>query len=297
MPLFVLLIGASPASAAENTEPPTLVGVSIAPSSVNVTSSPQSVTVTAHIADGSSGVRFANVVFFSPKGHQGENVDFVLVSGSDTNGVYEASVPFPQFIEQGAWTAVIRLSDYDGNVAEFDHTQLETEGFPATVNVEDPSEEGEPEEGEPLVRRAVVPALVALPDAEPVPLPFSGADLASTSLVASASGAVRIDVSAPAGESCTGSVTLRTIGDNATLRRLGRHGPAILTLAVGSFTVREGHLTTVELRLTAKGRTLLERTHVLRTRAIIVTRNSAGVTDTSEAILTLRLPKARRRHN
>jgi hypothetical protein len=45
--LGVLLVGAPSAAADEDTEPPKLVGFSIAPSSVNVSSVEQSVSVTA----------------------------------------------------------------------------------------------------------------------------------------------------------------------------------------------------------------------------------------------------------
>ena len=128
--------------------------------------------------------------------------------------------------------------------------------------------------------------------------PVPEAELASTSLTASASGTVLVEVSCPAGESsCTGTVTLRTL--NAVSARAAAHRSkkpkaAILTLAVGSFKVAGGQVTTVKLHLSSAARTLLAHTHVLRARATIFARDPAGATHTAQTTVTIRAAKAAR---
>ncbi len=270
----------------QDTEPPVLTGLSISPSSVDTASSAQMVTVTAHIADNLSGVRFANVVFFSPEGRQGENINFTLVSGTDTEGVYEAQVPFAQFSEAGTWKAQVRLTDNVGNVAEIDQAELEADGFPATVGVEDG-----------LTDDSHAPAAQVPLQGLTTP-PFLGADIAGASLVPTASGTVSINVDCPAEEGCAGTVTLRVptaVVANATRRQAGKRKVRLLTLAVGSFVVPPGRaLSTVRLHLSSRGRRLLSRTRVLHAQATVVAHDSAGAALTTQAAVTLRLPEAKR---
>ncbi len=128
-----------------------------------------------------------------------------------------------------------------------------------------------------------------------IAVPVPDAKLASTAFQASASGAVTIEVSCPTGEvSCSGTVTLHTL--DAVSARAGsaaKSRKAILTLASGSFTVAGGRVKTVTLHLSAKARSLLSRSHVLRVRATIVAHNPAGATHTTQAVVTLRAPKAK----
>ncbi len=114
---------------------------------------------------------------------------------------------------------------------------------------------------------------------------------ASTSLQASASGAVIITISCPAGVStCAGTVTLRTLD---AVRAAARAKPAILTLAGGSFTVPGGGVRKVTLHLSAKARALLARSHQLRVRATILAHNPTGATHTGQKVILLRAPKAK----
>jgi PKD repeat protein len=125
--------------------------------------------------------------------------------------------------------------------------------------------------------------------------PVPDAKLASTALAASASGAVTIRVSCPAGESsCSGTVTLRTLDAvSASAPRAAKAKKAILTLASGSFNVSGGKTKAVTLHLSAKARGLLARSHLLRVRATIVAHDPSGATHTTQAVVTLRGPKAR----
>jgi hypothetical protein len=117
------------------------------------------------------------------------------------------------------------------------------------------------------------------------------ADLASTSLRESATGAVNVTVRCPADESsCTGTVTLRAVViASATATRRSKNSKAtILTLATASFTVAGGKLTTMRLHLSSAARALLAHTHLLYARATIFARDLVGATHTAQTPVTIR---------
>ncbi|HXN39810.1 MAG TPA: hypothetical protein VN892_17380 [Solirubrobacteraceae bacterium] len=119
------------------------------------------------------------------------------------------------------------------------------------------------------------------------------ARLASTALQASATGAVSVKVSCPAGESrCSGTVTLRTLAAvSVPAARAAKKKASVLTLATGSFTVAGGKVATVKLHLSAKARVLLARSRTLRARATLVAHDPAGATHTTQTVVTLRAAK------
>ena len=129
-----------------------------------------------------------------------------------------------------------------------------------------------------------------------VSAPVPDAELVSTALQASLSGAVSVRISCPAAESsCSGTVTLRTLtAVTAGARSSARAKATVLTLASGSFSVRGGKVKTVTLHLSAKARTLFARSHVLHLRARLVAHDPAGATHTTQTTVTLRAPKAKR---
>ncbi len=120
------------------------------------------------------------------------------------------------------------------------------------------------------------------------------AKLGSTALAASASGAVSIRISCPAGvSSCSGTATLQTLDAVSA----GAHAGAkkvILTLARAGFSVAGGHVRTVMLRLSAEARALLARSRMLHVRATIVAHDPAGATHTGQSVVILRAPRPRR---
>ena len=139
------------------------------------------------------------------------------------------------------------------------------------------------------------PGALGTPLQEPK-APVPDAELVSTSLGVSSSGTFSVKVRCPAGESrCTGTVTvtLRTlIAVGAGRGHRSRRKLVTLILAVGSFRVAGGKVVTVKLHLSAKGRTLLARAHLLRVRATIVARDAAGATHTTHTTVTIRTIKA-----
>jgi PKD domain len=144
-------------------------------------------------------------------------------------------------------------------------------------------------------------ALIALPPPSseqpaPQPPPIPSAAIAGKSLLASPSGAVRLAITCPAGEtSCAGTVTLRTRAAvalplrSAPARSRGkRRRVAVVTLASGRFTVAGGHQRSVSLQLSALGRSLLARTHTLLARATLLAHDPSGATHTTQTTVLLR---------
>jgi outer membrane protein assembly factor BamB len=116
--------------------------------------------------------------------------------------------------------------------------------------------------------------------------PGISAVLLTNSLTASRAGTITVKLRCPTtAGSCTGTVTLRTV----TSAPRSRKPPPSLRLAVGSFSIRGAHTTTLKLRLlTARASKLLAHGHLLRVRVAIVTHNPGGVSNTSHVIATLR---------
>jgi len=106
-------------------------------------------------------------------------------------------------------------------------------------------------------------------------------------------GALVIKVDCLGKSSCSGTVTLKTL----TAVSAGSHKrKAILTLASGSFSAAGEHVAAVTLHLSATARALLARSHVLRVRATIVARDSAGTKHTTQSTITLHAAATRRKH-
>jgi Immunoglobulin I-set domain len=119
----------------------------------------------------------------------------------------------------------------------------------------------------------------------------------ASSLSVSSSGVVTLKVSCPAGATtCIGSVTLRTASAVAASAHLAKSKKkAILTLAVGSFSVSGGQSKTVTLHLSAAARKLLAHSHVLAAKATVAAHDSAGDKQTTVKTLSLHLAKAKKR--
>jgi PKD repeat protein len=123
--------------------------------------------------------------------------------------------------------------------------------------------------------------------------PVPDAELANTSLQASATGIVSVKISCPAGVgSCAGTVTLRTLDAvSASMAGSARSKSSILTLATGSFSVVAGKVAAVVIHLSGEARALLGRSHTLHVRATIIARSPTGATHTGSVVVTLRVAK------
>ena len=116
--------------------PPALVGLSFSPSSVDTSGGSQTITVAAHITDDLAGFATGFLEFRGPSG-QYLRADFrqwMLVSGSLTDGIFESVMTVGQFSEQGTWTAVdFYLSDQVSNQRVF--SDFAAAGFPTGFDV------------------------------------------------------------------------------------------------------------------------------------------------------------------
>jgi hypothetical protein len=114
--------------------------------------------------------------------------------------------------------------------------------------------------------------------------------IATSAIPVGANGSVPLKMSCPTSAAgCTGTVTLKTL--TAVSARAHAAKKAILTLASGSFQLGAGQAKTITLRLSAKARKLLTRTHSVKARVTIIAHDSAGGSHTTTAVVTLRAPK------
>ncbi len=132
--LGVLLVPS--AHAVDDVTPPVLVDFSFTPTTVDVTNGPATVTFTAHITDDLSGIQQGTVFLQSPAGG-GYTGWFGLLSGTTLDGVYQATVTIPQFVEEGTWTVCcLDLRDAVGNITVVHTAQLQAAGFPTQLTVQ-----------------------------------------------------------------------------------------------------------------------------------------------------------------
>ncbi|MBC8085994.1 MAG: hypothetical protein H7Z40_01915, partial [Phycisphaerae bacterium] len=134
---------------------PTLTGLAFSPIAINTSTGNQSVTVQLAISDALSGARFSpttpqlsffenGLQFRSPSGNQVRSAafftTFTLISGTPQNGVWQSTIFFPQFSEEGTWTIDnVSIKDAARNTRTFTTAQLFAAGFPTTLEVTKPS--------------------------------------------------------------------------------------------------------------------------------------------------------------
>lgn len=113
------------------------------------------------------------------------------------------------------------------------------------------------------------------------------AKLASAALTVNGAGAFAVKIACPAGDArCSGTITLTTLGAVGAGKK-----KAVLTLASGPFTIAGGASKSFTLRLSAKARALLARSHVLRAKSTIVAHDPSGGSSTTAATVTLKAAK------
>jgi len=138
-----------------DTQAPILTSLSFTPITINTSSGTQVVTVRMGIKDNLSGADVTpttpNATFFergirftSPSGNQTRGAfffaTFTLIAGSTLDGVWESTVTFPQFSEEGTWQATdVVIKDRARNMASFTASDLRGLGFPSTLEVIKPS--------------------------------------------------------------------------------------------------------------------------------------------------------------
>ena len=122
-----------------DTSPPALVSFAASPSQVNVTDGPATVTFTIHATDDASGIKLGGTTFVgatSPTGAQTYANNFVLASGTTTDGVYTGSLSMPATAEPGDWPLALYMSDQAGHTRYDPSANLQASGFPDHITVQ-----------------------------------------------------------------------------------------------------------------------------------------------------------------
>jgi hypothetical protein len=116
----------------------------------------------------------------------------------------------------------------------------------------------------------------------------------ASSVNVATSGALTVKITCPTGATtCTGTLSLRTA---TAVSASGKGKKSILTLATGSFSVVGGQTKSITLHLSATGRKLLAKLHVLHARATIAAHDPAGEHATTTKSITLRPAPAKHKH-
>lgn len=115
--------------------PPVLNGLAISPAAVDTKSNSANITVTAQVSDDATGVTSGWVKFYSPSEKQSALANLQRTSGTNLNGTYQAVVTIPAHSEAGTWTIVGSLQDNASNSVYYSTAQLQTLGFPTTIEV------------------------------------------------------------------------------------------------------------------------------------------------------------------
>jgi hypothetical protein len=119
--------------------PPSLTGLTFAPSTVNVANGPQGVTVRIHATDKPAGMAQTQLRFRSPSGAQYADTWFDAshrITGDEFDGEYENVVTIPQFAEQGVWVMeYVLVGDAATNTEWIQTSDLQSSGFPVALSV------------------------------------------------------------------------------------------------------------------------------------------------------------------
>lgn len=141
-------------SAQQDLQQPAATSLSVSPISINTATGFQFVTVQMGVSDNLSGASFlgttpqltffeAGLQFRSPSGQQTRGIccgSFNLISGTPLNGVWQSSLFFPQFSEDGTWRIdFFNIKDAVRNVRNYTEPELAALGFPTTIEVIRPS--------------------------------------------------------------------------------------------------------------------------------------------------------------
>jgi hypothetical protein len=121
----------------QDTTPPSLIALSIAPSEVDTGKQDQTIAITMHITDDSTGFAGGNLIFQSPSGEQSLLVPISLPpsSGDARDRTYQVSMVVPKWSENGDWHVYdIYIADQMNGRYYFE-PELSGLGFPTTFTV------------------------------------------------------------------------------------------------------------------------------------------------------------------
>lgn len=125
MALFLLIFSAiTPTNqCVAGTTPPNLLSIDMIPGNIDVSFNSADITIQVHLTDNLSGVASWSTTLYSPSGLESITIEGLpgLVSGSITDGIFEAVGTLPQGSEDGAWTGnLVTVTDNAGNTDNID---------------------------------------------------------------------------------------------------------------------------------------------------------------------------------
>ena len=142
-------------SSPADVQAPILTSLAFVPIAINTSTGSQAVKVRIGISDILSGADFSpttpqlsfferGIQFRSPSGVQSRSAaffaPFTLASGDARNGVWESTLTFAQFSEEGTWKVdLLTIKDRTRNIASFTTAGLQSLGFSTTLEVIKPS--------------------------------------------------------------------------------------------------------------------------------------------------------------
>src|SRR3954447_23593823 len=149
----LVLGGATRGGALTDVDAPVLASLSLPPDSVDASNGPVTVTVVARLTDATSpsiggAVPLSNLVFTGPGGQQHVTVYFSQaqrISGSPTDGVYQAIATLRWHAEPGRWNASATLVDLAGNTRTMTTSDLASAGLPSGIDQTGPGDVSPPQ--------------------------------------------------------------------------------------------------------------------------------------------------------
>jgi sugar lactone lactonase YvrE len=128
-----------------DTDAPLLRAFDFGPRIIDTNFSSRTVAVSARLTDDVSGVAAASVTFRSPSGAQSSLAALALSTGTALDGYYVGAAAFPQFSEQGTWSASVTAADALGRSRTLEPADLSFQGLPSALEV-DPVADARPPE-------------------------------------------------------------------------------------------------------------------------------------------------------
>ena len=135
--LLLLLCPFLSSAQTSDVAPPTLVSLTISPTTIDVRNGAQTVVIRARITDDLSGFNpsASNFLRHSSGRSAWCGWNWTPASGNTIDGVWECTARFAQYSASGTWTFEPFITDLVGNHRTYSSIDLHAAGFPSTVTV------------------------------------------------------------------------------------------------------------------------------------------------------------------
>ena len=125
---------------------PQLDGFAISPASLDTSGGSGGLTFTLDLSDDLTGIdeSATTVSLFAPDGTPRGSVAVQRISGSSSNGTFEATFTVPRYAPQGTWTVALTLADRAGNTEAWSSAELIAATLPGTFDQTGPGDDDAP---------------------------------------------------------------------------------------------------------------------------------------------------------